>query len=129
MANVFTSMEALKAAMLKEVSAAVETTTDKSFELLQRNVDAFYNSPEGIYKRTGQLQASPQNYGTTITGNGAVGQIGISTGTQYWPAGRDTEWIYQVAEDGGLLGQGGFWKNTEAKVQNILDSEIQKRFG
>lgn len=129
MAKTYTSMEALKAAMLKEALAAVEAATDKSFEFLQKNVDRFYASPQGLYKRTGQLQASPQIDGVTEIRNGAVGQISISTATQYWPAGRDTEWIYQIAEDGGLIGKGGFWRDTESQIHGILDSEIKKRFG
>lgn len=116
----------VKQQLLEKMVAAVENATDKSFELLQRNVNEFYSIPEGKYHRTGQLQASPRCEGVSQTKDGAIGQISISTGTQYWPAGRDTEWIYQIAESGGLIGKGGFWEGTESKIQKILDSEIAK---
>lgn len=129
MGGTFTSWGALQEAMLQEVVSAVSDATDKVKDELQENVDYFYTAPEGRYKRTGQLQQSVMNDGVTATGNGAVGQVSINTGTQYDPAGRDTETIYGYAENDGLLGYGGFWRATEAVAQEILDSEIAKRFG
>lgn len=125
MADGWGSIEAqMRAALVNTVTQA----TEKSFEDLQDNVDRFYNSPEGIYQRTDQLQASPQNDGVSSSGNSAVGQISINTGTQYDPAGRDTETIYGYAEDGGLLGQGGFWADTEENIQKNLDEATAKNF-
>ena len=129
MSGTFTDWNSLKSALLSEVVSAVSDATDKVKDELQENVDYFYTAPEGRYKRTGQLQQSVMNDGVTATRDGAVGQVSINTGTQYDPAGRDTETIYGYAEDDGLLGYGGFWRATEAVAQKILDNEIQKRFG
>ena len=95
MGGTFTSWGALQAAMLQEVVSAVSDATDKVKDELQENVDYFYTAPEGRYKRTGQLQQSVMNDGVTATRDGAVGQVSINTGTQYDPAGRDTETIYR----------------------------------
>ena len=59
MNKVFTSWSALKAAVQKEMKSAMEETVDKSLQDAQENVMDFYNSPEGAYKRTGQLGNSP----------------------------------------------------------------------
>ena len=61
-------------------------------------------------------------------GNDAVAQLSINTGTQYDPAGRDTETIYGYAEEGGLRGNGGFWKQTEIDIENNIDESFGKRF-
>lgn len=128
MSGTFTNFASLKKAMLSELQDAVYEATKKSYENLKENVSHFYDSPEGRYHRTGQLQDSPTNDGCSSTSNGAIGQISLNTSTQYSPAGRDTEWIYNTAEANRLLGNGGFWKKTESEIQNILDSEVAKRF-
>lgn len=107
---------------------AVQETTEKSFRDLQDNVGHFYDAPEGRYQRTGQLRDSPQLDGIDCNGDSAIGQISINTGTQYDPAGRDTETIYGYAEAGGLLGNGGFWKRTEDKIEDNIKSAFSKHF-
>ncbi|MCD8397909.1 MAG: HK97 gp10 family phage protein [Lachnospiraceae bacterium] len=128
MSKTFTNTSALKAALLKDTRDAVESAAQRVYDRLQENVDYFYTAPEGKYHRTGLLQASPQIDGLYETDDGAMAQISISTGTQYDPAGRDTQWIYNAAENDELLGHGGFWRGTEAEIANILDEEIRKRF-
>lgn len=125
MANSWSALEAqMKAALCKSVSEA----TTKSHQELQENVDRFYDSPEGMYKRTGMFRASPQNDGVSSSGTTAIGQISINTGTQYVPAGRDTETIYGYAENGGLLGQGGVWRDTKEEIPKILSECISHNF-
>ena len=125
----YKSLEALKAAILKEVRSAVDDAAQKSKNMLQKNVDEFYSVPEGRYHRIGMLQAAPQLDTVYETKNGAMAQISINTGTQYDPAGRDTETIYGYAEDDSLIGRGGFWKRSTAEVPGILEEEIEKRLG
>ena len=125
----YKSLEALKAAILKEVRSAVDDAAQKSKNVLQKNVDEFYSVPEGKYHRIGMLQAAPQLDTVYETKNGAMAQISINTGTQYDPAGRDTETIYGYAEDGGLIGRGGFWERSTAEVPGILKEEIENRLG
>ena len=128
MGGSFISWNALKSALQKEMYAALDEATENSFENLKENVSHFYDAPEGRYKRTGQLMASPQLDGINHNGDSAISQISINTGTQYDPAGRDTETIYGYAEAGGLLGKGGFWKETEEDIQRNLDNEFGARF-
>ncbi len=121
-------MSALKAAIQREMYQALEETVEDSFLDLKDNVNHYYDSPEGRYKRTGQLRDSPQEDGINFNGDSTMGQISINTGTQYDPSGRDTQTIYGYAESGGLLGNGGFWKNTEDNIEKNIDRNFGKRF-
>ena len=132
-----TSWAGLEAAMQKEMYAAMEETVDKSFENLHENVDHFYDSPGNPtsvhnpppgYDRTDQLKASPQIDAIDFSGNSAIAQISINTGTQYYPAGRDTHTIYEYAEDSGLLGNGGFWEKTLEQIDDNVREAFGKRF-
>lgn len=121
-------MSALKSALQKEMYASIREATEKSYEDLKSNVEHFYDSTEGVYQRTGQLRDSPQLDGIDFNGDNAIGQISVNTGTQYDPSGRDTATIYGYAEDGGLLGNGGFWQRTEEKIKDNVNTAFSKRF-
>ena len=121
-------MASLKAALQKEMFSAIQEATEKSYEDLKDNVSHFYDSPEGGYHRTNQLKDSPQLDGIDYNGDSAIGQISINTGTQYNPAGRDTETIYGYGENGGLLGNGGFWQRTEEDIEKNIKISFGKNF-
>lgn len=122
-------MITLKAAIREQMYEALEETVEDSFLDLKDNVNFFYDSsPEGRYKRTGQFRDSPQEDGINFSGDTAIGQISINTGTQYDPSGRDTQTIYGYAESGGLLGNGNFWQKTEEDIEKNIDRDFGKRF-
>ena len=123
----YKSLDSLKKAILKEIHSAVADAAQESKNVLQNNVDEFYTVPEGRYHRIGMLQAAPQLDIVFETTNGAMAQVSINTGTQYDPAGRDTESIYAYAEDDGLIGKGHFWERSKEEVPKILKEEIEKR--
>lgn len=127
MAKIVKSMAELKSALQKEMYAAMEATVEKSFQDLHENVDRFYTAPQGRYHRTGQLAESPER---EIFGGGdrVQGEVRLDTSYSYSPAGRDTETIYRYAEEGGLLGHGGFWRQTEEDIENNIKEEFGKRF-
>ena len=123
MGGTFTSLGALKAAIQKEVEEALQETMEKSYKDAKDNVNNFYAAPEGDYHRTGALAESP-----TMSVSGMHGELSLNTGYAYSPAGRDTNTIYNYAESGGLIGNGGFWAKTEADVQKNIDESFGKRF-
>ena len=133
----YKSLDSLKSAILKEVRSAVDAAVHQFVQWkiihglrhFQKNVDEFYTIPEGRYHRIGMLQAAPQLDTVFETKNGAMAQISINTGTQYDPAGRDTETIYGYAEADGLIGKGGFWERSKEEIPEILEEEIEKRLG
>lgn len=55
MSKTFNSFNALKKAIQKEVQDAMNEVVNTSFVNAHSNVDQFYSSPEGRYKRTGQF--------------------------------------------------------------------------
>lgn len=112
----------------EKMRKAMNETINKSFQDLHENVDYFYDSPEGIYKRTGQLAESPE-YELSGSGNKMHGELRLDTSYRYVPSGRDTETIYGYAENDGLLGNGGFWAQTVKDVKDIIDTEFGKEFG
>lgn len=127
MAKSFSSWGALKKALQNEVRAALEETIDKSYQDTKENVDYFYASPEGRYMRTGQLAESVQQ---EISGSGdnLCGTISLDTSYVYNPSARTTQEIYGYAEDGGLLGNGGFWDKTKSDVEKNIQESFGKRF-
>ena len=56
------------------------------------------------------------------------GEVSLDTGYRYNPSGRDTQTIYNYAENNGLLGNGGFWKKTEEDIEKNIDESFGKRF-
>ena len=115
MGNTFTSWSGLVLALQQEVAEATAEVIDASMDDLFMNTDQFYSSSEGRYHRTGMLRMSPQSY---FSGGGSVstGEISLNTGHGYSPSGRDTRTIYGYAENGGLLGNGGFWADTMSRI-------------
>ena len=127
MAGTFTSWSALVQALQQEVADAPQEVVDHSLDDLYRNVDQFYSSAAGRYKRTGTLRMSPMS---SFMGGGSVssGEIRLDTGHAYVPSGRDTATIYNYAEEGGLLGQGGFWSRTMTEIPKHIQESFGKRF-
>lgn len=123
--NSFAELEKVCQAKMRK---AMEETINKSFQDLHTNVDHFYDSPEGIYKRTGQLAESPE-YELSGDGNTMHGELRLDTSYRYNPSGRDTNTIYGYAENGGLLGNGGFWERTEEDTKRNIDEAFGKEFG
>ena len=117
MSGTFTSWGALVQALQKEVAEATEEVVDDSLDDLYRNVDRFYSSSEGRYHRTGMLRMSPQSY---FSGGGSVstGEISLNTGHGYSPS----------AENGGLLGNGGFWADTMSRIPAHIQQSFGSRF-
>lgn len=127
MGRTFTSWGALEQALQKEVADATREVIDNSMEDLHRNVGHFYGAAGGRYMRTGTLRSSPE---CSFMGGGAVssGEIRLNTGYTYVPSGRDTKTIYNFAESGGLLGNGGFWADTMSAVPRHIQTAFGSRF-
>ena len=128
MGGTFTSWGALEQALQQEVADATREVIDNSMEDLHRNVDRFYGAAGGRYMRTGTLRSSPE---CSFMGGGAVssGEIRLNTGYTYVPSGRDTKTIYNFAESGGLLGNGGFWERSKENIEKNIQEAFGKHFG
>lgn len=123
MNKAYSSWGALKAAIEGKMKEAMEETIDKSFRDARSNVNYFYSSSQGRYQRTGQLAES-----LDFKLDSLHGEIRLDMSNPYNPSGRDTMTIYNYAESGGLLGNGGFWEQTEEDIQKNLESTFSKYF-
>ena len=97
MSKTFTSMDALKTAIQKEIRDAMTEVADQSLLNVHQNVDSFYAfGGGGQYQRTGQLAESPE---VRLSGGGDNYnlQISLDTGFRYNPSGRDTMTIYNLS--------------------------------
>ena len=124
---IFKSWKELERYVNKLNREAMREVIDESFKDAHENVDHFYDSPEGVYKRTGQLAESVEQEFKSGT-NSASGSISLDTSYKYNPSGRDTKTIYGYAESGGLLGNGGFWEQTKEDVSKNINKSYGKRF-
>ena len=122
------SMGQLQDALIKQIRAAVQEAVEESYISLQKNVEQFYFSAGGQYHRTGQLKKSPQIDFLRQDGNRVEGQISLNTSKEYHPSGRDTETIYSFAENGLLIGNGGFWERTVSDMDEIVHQVFSKTF-
>ena len=75
MGGVFRNMASLIQAIQAEMNEALGEAVEESYLDLKDNVNHFYDSPEGRYKRTGQLKASPQI--DAINYNGKIGRAHV----------------------------------------------------
>lgn len=123
----FKSWKELERYVNKLNREAMQEVVDESFKDAHENVDHFYDSPEGVYKRTGQLAESVEQEFKSGT-NSASGSISLDTSYRYNLSGQDTKTIYGYAESGGLLGNGGFWEQTKDDVKKNIDKSYGKRF-
>lgn len=105
----------------------MQEVIDESFKDAHKNADHFYDAPGGVYPRTGQLAESVEQEFKSNS-NTANGTISLDTSYRYNPSGRDTNTIYGYAENGGLLGNGGFWEKTKEDVEKNIRDSYGKRF-
>lgn len=121
-------MSSLRNAIRTQMYNAANNALNQSFQDAHDNVDNFYNSPEGRYHRTGQLAESVMHQEISGAGDHYVGEISLDTWFRYNPSGRDTQTIYNYAESGELLGNGGFWSKTLQDIEENINREFGKRF-
>lgn len=122
-------MSALKNALRKEMFVVLNETVEMSYQDLKTNVNHFYDSEEGNYKRTYQLMNAPQAKEISCSGDSAMGEICIDTDSpNYDPAGRSVQTIYNYAEAGGLRGNGDFWSKTEEDIPKNIEKSFGKHF-
>lgn len=125
----YTNMSGLRNVIRTQMYNAANNALNQSFQDAHDNVDNFYNSPEGrYYHRTGQLAESVMHQEISGTGNHYAGEISLDTEFRYNPSGRDTQTIYNYAESGELLGNGGFWSKTLQNIEENINREFGKRF-
>jgi len=131
MGGTFTSWGALEAAITSELVGAVEEAVEKSYRDADTEMHGFYSQGTPLYySRTGQLGGIARRTGVVKSSSTAMGEvyldtsIGYSTGTPGFPVVEQAEVF-----GSGILGRGGFWQRTVAKIPLNLHMALSKRFG
>ena len=132
MGGVYTSWEALRAAIIKEMSAAMDEALERAYHDLQQNVMSFYAGGEPlIYIRTLKLAAAPRVKGPNGGGSQITGDVYMDQNYEYNTGTWSTGQIMDAAESGNanLVGTPGWWRRTESDIDEIIVSAFGSKFG
>lgn len=127
----YTSIDAIKAAIIKEAQSACEEAVDNSYNKLNEELQGFYSQgAPSWYRRTGKLGGAGRRTGVSNTGSGAFGEVYIDQGYGYQYGNFDGDQVVPAAETNsfGILGRGGFWSRTEAMIPQFLHAALASRF-
>lgn len=120
----YTSISALKAAIRKKAQQAIGEISQKGYEAAQNNVDGFYTGTPVYYKRTGKLGDSPRTTGVQGKGSHVSTEIYLDDNYSYSTGTWTTEQVMEAAENGHLVGSGGFWQKTVDEMPDIIDDAM-----
>lgn len=120
----YTSASALKAAIRKKAQKAMTVISQKGLEAARRNTEGFYTGNPVVYNRTGKLDESPRSTGVTGNGNHFSTEIYLDDTYSYETGTWTTQQVMDAAENGYLVGTGGFWERTKEELPDIIDSAM-----
>ena len=114
----------MKAAIRKKAQQAIGEISEKGYEAAQNNVDGFYTGTPVYYKRTGKLGDSPRTTGVQGKGSHISTEIYLDDNYSYSTGTWTTEQVMNAAENGHLVGMGGFWRRTVDEMPDIIDDAM-----
>lgn len=126
MAN-YTSASALKEAIRKKASAAMNEVSKNGLKSAQENVTGFYTGTPGVYERTDKLKNSPESTGVSGNGSKLSTEIYLDQNYIYETGTWTTHQVMEAAETGNanLIGTPGFWEKTVDEMDNIIDTAFR----
>lgn len=129
MGGVFTSFEALEAAVQRDLKAVVNEAESKTYLDAARNTSEYRQNMPQVYEVTYQLENSARTTGVYGGGNYYEAKIYLDMGFNYDTGTWSTPKIFNVAEAGGLINPGHFWQKTEEQAEKNLNVAASKYFG
>ena len=121
----YTSISAVKAAIRKKAQQAIGEISQKGYETAQNNVEGFYTGSPVYYKRTGKLGDSPRTTGVQGKGSHVSTEIYLDDNYSYSTGTWTAEQVMNAAENGHLVGSGGFWMKTVDEMPDIIDDAMR----
>lgn len=123
----FNSFAALERQIMKDMQSAANRAKDKIEMELFMNVNGYYDgSTPQRYQRTGTLLTSPDS--TPVQGSGKYLEFSVymDDGISYSTGTFSGAQVIDATECGGagIIGNHGYFQQTEEAVQRILDSEF-----
>ena len=122
------SMEAVRAAISVEMQNAMREVVDKSQNDIDVSLGEYYTGAPKLYIRTGALADSQR---PPVSGGGGEFFYAIFELDQYYSyakQGIPTSAIFDLAEAGSLVGSGGFWANSESRIESNVNSIFSAHF-
>lgn len=139
------ALDSIRKKIQQEARNAVAETDALGLAATLNNTHSFYSQGNPtVYQRTGQLGNSPKSTGVSGSGNSYKTKIYLDVaGTSYPVPNPDfdtdgtgrfshfsSQEVFEAAESGsfGVKGKPGFWKKSEAEIQQIFEAAMSKRF-
>jgi len=123
--NEYTTLKALQMAIHTEVQNKVAEIEQNIHQVVNEHLIDYYHSTPQYYKRTGLMRESPKS---EVTKNGNQYQLDFYLDTDYqYPTGTwSAQRVITEANQGNLIGQGGFWDKTVDKIPEIIEKAMKK---
>lgn len=128
---VVTSLAQLEQLLRAEMTSAMQMASDNIHSDIQKNLASFYSVPPGKrYVRTGNLRNSAERTPVTTAGNTCSFEAKLNTTHGYTTGTFSKTEVLNAAEnhEAGILGSPGFWRKSEERMQERLDSAIRSHF-
>ena len=128
---VVTSLAQLEQLLRAEMTSAMQMASDNIHSDIQKNLASFYSVPPGKrYVRTGNLRNSAERTPVTTAGNICSFEAKLNTTHGYTTGTFSKTEVLNAAEnhEAGILGSPGFWRKSEERMQERLDSAIRSHF-
>ena len=128
---VVTSLAQLEQLLRAEMTSAMQMASDNIHSDIQKNLASFYSVPPGKrYVRTGNLRNSAERTPVTTAGNTCSFEAKLNTTRGYTTGTFSKTEVLNAAEnhEAGILGSPGFWRKSEERMQERLDSAIRSHF-
>ena len=128
---VVTSLAQLEQLLRAEMTSAMQMASDNIHSDIQKNLASFYSVPPGKrYVRTGNLRNSAERTPVTTAGTTCSFEAKLNTTHGYTTGTFSKTEVLNAAEnhEAGILGSPGFWRKSEERMQERLDSAIRSHF-
>lgn len=122
------SISVLKAHLMNKMKFALVETVEESLKDLNKNVDRFYNSPEGGNSRIGQFAVSSLYNEIQIEHQSLIGYISLDVDIRNNSSGLNKQTIYNYQNTGILNGISGLWPQNNNSIEHNLKRALAKQF-
>lgn len=126
---VYTSIGALEAGIMRALIGGMsEAATGAEGDLFEAS-NGYYTGNPIRYKRTYLLADSPEVSGLEISGKTCSFEAKFDTSMPYSTGSWDTDKVFDVANNGALVGSGGFREKGFEAVKNTTRSSVANALG
>lgn len=124
------NIDSIKKDLQRKLVKTINSISTQAMKIMEQEVGSFYVGEPTFYQRTGKLKTTPQVTGVFVAGNSAGLTAGLNENIEYANGSFTGQQVIAAAEAGaaGIVGQGGFWERSEARIKKAVDDEVKKNF-